>query len=66
MFGRLSLSMTLKAHEITELNAANAGSLVADATGIPLSLLMLTIVSKIYGMQMTHHEQSLKAPTPEQ
>jgi Domain of unknown function (DUF4328) len=57
MFGNASFRMALKADQLNELIAANVVTLLSDATGIPLSLIVVSMVSKVYEMQMSHYIQ---------
>jgi hypothetical protein len=57
MFGNASFRMALKADQINELIAVNVVTLISDVTGIPLSLIVLAMVSKIYEMQMSHYKR---------
>ncbi|MDH7482968.1 MAG: DUF4328 domain-containing protein [Armatimonadota bacterium] len=50
-----SFSMALKPAQIHELIVGNIVTLISDVTRIPLCLIMLAIVSKIYEMQMSHY-----------
>ena len=56
MFGNASFRMALKADQINELIAVNIVTLLSDLTGIPLSLLVLAMVNKVYEMQMSHYK----------
>lgn len=57
MFGNASFRMALKADQINELIALNVVTLISDVTEIPLSLIVLAMVSKIYEMQMSHYKR---------
>jgi hypothetical protein len=57
MFGNASFRMALKADQLDEFIAANVVTLLSDATGIPLNLIVLSMVSKVYEMQMSHYKQ---------
>lgn len=51
--------MALKADQINELIAVNVVILLSDVTGIPLSLIMLAMVSKVHEMQLSHFKRSV-------
>lgn len=59
MFGNASFRMALKADQINELIAVNVVILLSDVTGIPLSLIMLAMVSKVHEMQLSHFKRSV-------
>jgi hypothetical protein len=61
MFGNASFRLTMRADEINELMAANVVTQLSDVTGIPLSLVVIAIISKVHEMQMEHakSEQSI-------
>ena len=59
MFGNASFRMALKADQINELIAVNVVILLSDVTGIPLSLIMLAMVSKVHEMQLSHYKRSV-------
>jgi hypothetical protein len=54
MFANASFRMSLRAESINELISANVVTLLSDLTEIPLSLIMLVVVKKVYEMQMSH------------
>jgi hypothetical protein len=59
MLGYASFSMARKAEQINDLIAVNVVTLLSYMTGIPLSLIVLTMVSKVYKMQLSHYKQSV-------
>lgn len=54
MAGRASFRLAMRAEEINELLAANVVTQLSDVTGIPLSLIVIGIISKVHEMQMSH------------
>ena len=54
MFGNASFRLAMRAEEINELIAANLVTLLSDMTDIPLSLIVIGIISKVHEMQMSH------------
>lgn len=54
MLGNASFRLTMTAEEIDTLLTANVVTQLSDVTGIPLSLIVLGIIGKVYEMQMNH------------
>ena len=54
MFGNASFRLAMRAEEINELIAANLVTQLSDMTDIPLSLIVIGIISKVHEMQMSH------------
>ena len=54
MFGNASFRLAMRAEEINELIAANVVTQLSDVTGIPLSLIVISIISKVHEMQISH------------
>ena len=44
----------MNADEISELITANIAIQLSDMTTIPLSLIVITIISRVHEMQMSH------------
>jgi hypothetical protein len=61
MFANASFRLAMRAEEINELIAANVVTQLSDVTGIPLSLIVIGIISKVHEMQIFHakREQSI-------
>jgi hypothetical protein len=61
MLGNASFRLAMRAEEINTLLTANVVTQLSDLTGIPLSLMVLSIIGKVYEMQMRHAkaEQSM-------
>jgi hypothetical protein len=51
MLSNLAFQLTRGAEEISELLTANLVTQIADASNVPLSLILLSIINKIYAMQ---------------
>lgn len=58
MLGNASLRLSLRADEINELLTANLVTQASDIIDIPLSLILILIINKIYGMQMLRYSTS--------
>ncbi|MXS81715.1 DUF4328 domain-containing protein [Nitrosomonas oligotropha] len=54
LLGYASFRIALNAEQINELIVANVTLLFSNITGIPLSLILLAIVNKVYEMQVSH------------
>ena len=52
--GNASFRLAMRAEEIDTLLVANVVTQLSDVVGIPLSLIVLGIVGKVYEMQMRH------------
>lgn len=57
VFGNASFRMAVNADQIGELIAANIVTLLSDAMEIPLSFIVLAMVSKVYEMQVSHYRR---------
>ncbi|GHS88497.1 hypothetical protein FACS189487_06900 [Campylobacterota bacterium] len=56
VLGTILFRMTMNAEELYELLATNTLGLFAGVVEIPLTLVMLAIVNRIYAMQMSHYK----------
>lgn len=54
LFGNVAFRMVLKAKQIGDFIESNVFSLIGDISFIPLILVTLVMISKIYDFQMTH------------
>ncbi|HPE71211.1 MAG TPA: DUF4328 domain-containing protein [Candidatus Competibacter sp.] len=54
MLGNASFRLAMRAEEINTLLIANVVTQLSDVAGIPLSLIVLGIIGKVYDMQMNH------------
>ena len=54
MAGYASFLVAMRAEEINELLEANVVTRLSDFTDIPLSLIVIGIISKVHEMQMSH------------
>lgn len=54
MLGNASFRLAMRAEEIDAFLTANVVTQLSDVTGIPLSLIVLGIISRVYEMQMGH------------
>ena len=54
IFGNVSFRLAIRAEEINELLAANVVTQFSDATIIPLSLILITIIRRVHDMQISH------------
>ncbi len=54
ILGRISFKLSYKAEEIHEFISANIATQISDIADIPLSIVMIFLVSKVYTMQMSH------------
>ena len=54
MFANTSFRLAMRAEETNALIVVNVVTQLSDVTGIPLSLIVISIISKIYEMQMSH------------
>ena len=52
--GNASFRFAMRAEEIDELIAANVVTQFSDVTGIPLSLIVIAIINRVYVMQMSN------------
>ncbi len=61
MIANVSFRLAMSAEEINELLAANIVTQLSDVTGIPLSLIVIGIISRVHAMQISHAkaEQSI-------
>ena len=61
MFSNVSFRLTMRAEEINEFIFANVVTQISDIIGIPLSLIVIAIINRVYAMQISHikSEQSI-------
>ncbi len=52
--GQASFRLSLRAKELNELVYANVFTLLSDIWEIPLNLIILAIIARVYKMQMSH------------
>jgi hypothetical protein len=57
--GNASFRLALKAEEISELITVNVVTQLSDAIAIPLCLILLPIITRIYEMQMSHARKEM-------
>lgn len=55
-----SFKLSAKAEEISQMIFANVVTIGSDVLEIPLSLIMIALISKIYKMQMSHYQESIE------
>ena len=53
----LSFRLTMRAEEIDVMIVANLATQLSDVIGIPLSLIVIAIVTRVYEMQTTQHKK---------
>ncbi len=56
MLGNASFRLVMKAEEIDEFIIANIVTQLSDIISIPLSFIVISMISKVYKMQMSHAE----------
>jgi len=54
MFANASFRLTMRAEELNELIAANVVTQLSDITGIPLNLIVIAMINRVYAMQISH------------
>lgn len=59
ILGMASFRMSLRAEELNELVAANLVTLLSDVVDIPLNLIVLAIIARVYEMQMSHFSKNI-------
>lgn len=57
-----SFGLSMQAEELNELVAANVVTQISDVVYIPLNLIVLTIIARVYEMQMSHHSKKSNWP----
>lgn len=62
LFGYASLRIAINADQINEWIAVNVTTLLSDITNIPLCLILLAMVNKIYEMQTAHFKHRALQP----
>lgn len=59
MLGQASFRMSMRAEELNELITANIVTLLSDLIDIPLILIVLVMIGKIYEMQMAQYREGI-------
>ncbi len=57
--GNASFRMYLRAEELNELIAANVVTLLCDVVEIPLNLIVLVIIARVYEMQISYFSKNI-------